>query len=178
LYGPPGTGKTLLPGVCAKSLCCPILNLRLTDVVRGEIGTGERAVVDLFNSAKRSAPCIIFIDEFQAVFTARTGGSSVGASLSSALAGCFDDIQIWNSSAGAESIITVVASTNEPWAVDRTFLRPGRLNYVILVGKSVYDYDCLLITTTVILRLTSIALLCYNIAQILTSDFTLTNSTT
>jgi len=86
--------------------------------VRGEIGSGERRVRELFAEAKRSSPSIIFIDEFQAVFTSREEGvasaSDVGATITAILSGCFDDLSIWNRYSGLESLVTVIASTDEP----------------------------------------------------------------
>jgi SpoVK/Ycf46/Vps4 family AAA+-type ATPase len=115
--------------------------MRLSEVVRGEVGTSERRVRSLFQEAKQAAPSIVFIDEFQALFTSRGrsegadgGKSEVGSTLSAALAGCFDDLASWNRNAGPESMVTVVAATNEPWAVDSGFLRPGRLGKCLLVG--------------------------------------------
>jgi SpoVK/Ycf46/Vps4 family AAA+-type ATPase len=134
----PGTGKTMLPRALARDLGCSIVNIRLSEVIRGDVGSSERRVVALFTDAKHAAPCIVFIDEFQAMFTANEGsnerGSAVGDTLSAALAGCFDDLNMWNRYAGPESMVMVVASTNEPWAIDRSFLRPGRLERCIFVG--------------------------------------------
>lgn len=129
-----GTGKTLLPRVLADELGCALVNVRISDVVRGEVGTSERRVVQLFQEAKSSAPCVVFIDEFQALFTAREEGGGDGSTLTAALAGCFDDINTWNRHAGAESLVTVIASTNEPWAIDAGFLRSGRLDMCVFVG--------------------------------------------
>ena len=141
LYGPPGTGKTLLAKVCAQELDCSFLNIRIPDVVRGHIGTGEQKLRDFFAEAKLSAPCIVFIDEFQSIFTSRSDHGSAGheedktgSSLSSALASCFDDLSIWNEHAGIESMVTVIAATNEPWAIDRSFLRSGRLEKSVYLG--------------------------------------------
>lgn len=133
-----GTGKTLLPRALSEELGCSLVNLRISDVVRGEIGTSEKRVVQLFQEAKRCAPSVLFIDEFQALFTSRAaageGDSGGGGSLTATLAGCFDDLNVWNRNAGAESLVTVLASTNEPWAVDPGFLRPGRLDKCVFVG--------------------------------------------
>ena len=138
LYGPPGTGKTLLPAACAAALRCPLLELKLTDMVRAEIGAGEKELTAAFGRAKLTAPCIVFIDEFQAIFTSRagqdTGDRGVGSSLTSTLAACFDDLAVWNGGAGSGALVTVVAATNEPWAVDDGFLRPGRLGRALFVG--------------------------------------------
>jgi len=133
-----GTGKIMMPRELASQRGCSIVNISLTDAVRGEIGSGERRVRELFAEAKRSAPSIIFIDEFQAVFTSREEGvasaSDVGATLTATLSGCFDDLSIWNRYSGLESLVTVIASTNEPWAIDRSFLRPQRLERRLFVG--------------------------------------------
>jgi len=126
----------LLPRTLAEELGCSLVNLRISDVVRGEIGTSEKRVAQLFQEAKRCAPSVLFIDEFQALFTSRSGdgGDSSGSSLTVTLSGCFDDLNVWNRHAGAESLVTVIASTNEPWAVDPGFLRPGRLDKCVFVG--------------------------------------------
>ena len=65
LYGPPGTGKSLFPSVLASELGCHLVNIRLSDVVKGSIGSGERSLRETFAEAKKTAPSIIFIDEFQ-----------------------------------------------------------------------------------------------------------------
>jgi SpoVK/Ycf46/Vps4 family AAA+-type ATPase len=109
-------------------------------VVRGEVGAGERALWETFADAKRRAPSVVFIDEFQAAFTARSGGTGgggedgTGALLTAALAACMDDVERWNAAAGPASSVTVLAATNEPWAVDEGFLRPGRLDQTLYVG--------------------------------------------
>ena len=63
-----GTGKTLFPSALAQELQCPMIHLRLTDVVKGTFGTGEQAVRNAFIEAKSSAPSIVFIDEFQVTY--------------------------------------------------------------------------------------------------------------
>lgn len=74
------------------------------------------------------SPCIVFIDEFQAAF------SSEGGSLSVGLASCLDDVAAWNQHSGADAQVTVVAATNEPWAIHASFLRAGRLERAVFVG--------------------------------------------
>jgi cell division protease FtsH len=104
------------------------------------VGAGERALWETFTEAKRRAPSVVFIDEFQAAFTARGGGTGgggedgTGALLTAALAACMDDAERWNAAAGPASSVTVLAATNEPWAVDVGFLRPGRLDRTLYVG--------------------------------------------
>ena len=62
------TGKTLFPSVLAKELNCHFINLKLTDVVRGNIGAGEQAIFSAFQEARQQAPSVVFIDEFQVRF--------------------------------------------------------------------------------------------------------------
>jgi len=107
--------------------------------VRGEIGSGERRVRELFAEAKRSTLSIIFIDEFQAVFTSREEGvasaSDVGATLSLPLYLTASTISVSGIGSPAWSPwAIVIASTNEPWAIDRSFLRPQRLERCLFVG--------------------------------------------
>jgi len=80
---------------------------------------------------------VIFIDEFQAIFTSRRGydGYSVGSSLCATLAGCFDDMAIWNENSGPEFLVVIIAATNEPWSIDKTFLRSDRLEKTIYIGE-------------------------------------------
>jgi SpoVK/Ycf46/Vps4 family AAA+-type ATPase len=141
LYGPPGTGKTFIASSIATSLSGTFVNIKLSDIMSGQIGVAEQKIRDIFTYAKLCTPSIIFIDEFQAIFTAREGqgdnrdsGSSGQQMLTSALAGCLDDIGLWNHSAGLQTMITIIAATNEPWAIDRGFFRSGRFDQVLHVG--------------------------------------------
>jgi SpoVK/Ycf46/Vps4 family AAA+-type ATPase len=152
LYGPPGCGKTLLAKAVAKllnvsqsSLGGAFISLRSSDIVRAEVGTSEKMVASAFELARKNAPSVIFIDEFQALFTERSSGGS--AKLASTLLQCMDDVKRWrdvSSSAGsigenhgksAESNrVVVLGATNTPWMVDSAFLRPGRFDRVVHVG--------------------------------------------
>jgi SpoVK/Ycf46/Vps4 family AAA+-type ATPase len=151
LYGPPGTGKTLYASHLSNLLKYSFVEVKITDVVKGELGSGEQMLINKLQEAKRCAPCILFIDEFQAMFTQRgTDQSSssssssshssidrdnVGSSLSSTLAGVFDEINVWNKFNNAANIapILLVATTNEPWAIDNAFLRAGRFDRIVFV---------------------------------------------
>lgn len=108
--------------------------MHISDIMRGEIGASEQRIVAAFALARRAAPCIVFIDEFQALFNSRTSSSGEDSSRTAVLASCFDDLCAWNRHAGPESLVTVVAATNEPWAIDRALLRPGRLDPCVFVG--------------------------------------------
>jgi SpoVK/Ycf46/Vps4 family AAA+-type ATPase len=120
-----------------------------SDIVRAEIGSGEKMVVLAFETARMNAPSVVFIDEFQALFTERSSGGS--GRLSTTLLQCMDDVKRWrladksvSSSEGDEanrdSRVVVLAATNTPWMVDKAFLRPGRFDRVVNVGlPSVQD---------------------------------------
>jgi SpoVK/Ycf46/Vps4 family AAA+-type ATPase len=157
LYGPPGCGKTLLAKAVAKllnssssssssssALGGAFISLRSSDIVRAEIGTSEKMVVSAFELARKNAPSVVFIDEFQALFTERSSGGS--SKLASTLLQCMDDIKRWrdvdnNAKEGntldgsnEESRIVVLGATNMPQAVDNAFLRPGRFDRVVHVA--------------------------------------------
>jgi ATP-dependent Zn protease len=133
LYGPPGTGKTFFPQYIAQKLGYTLINIRFTEIIRGEIGSGEHRLRELFQQAKHLAPAILFIDEFQAIFaSAEDHGTD---SLSAALSSCLDDINVWNEhAAGSISPVILIAATNEPWAIDASFLRPGRFDRHLFIG--------------------------------------------
>lgn len=136
LYGPPGCGKTKIVSEMSKELNYTLFNISITDVVRGEIGKGEKKLIEIFQRSKRYAPSIIFIDEFQAMFTNRDEETKdeVGSSLTATLAACMDDINNWNQYAGSDSLVIIIGATNEPWAIDNSFLRSGRFGHVEYVG--------------------------------------------
>mmetsp|Transcript_20460 Transcript_20460/g.26374 ORF Transcript_20460/g.26374 Transcript_20460/m.26374 type:complete len:206 (-) Transcript_20460:127-744(-) len=98
LYGPPGTGKTLLGKVIAKRLKSSssrggaFISISSTDVARAEIGNGEKLLVNAFESARSNAPAVVFIDEFQALFTDRSSGTG---RLTSTLLTLMDDCGAW-----------------------------------------------------------------------------------
>ena len=167
LYGPPGTGKTLLARATAQLLQSTtshaewpnsdtggaFISLRASDIVRSEIGSSEKVVVSAFEFARKNSPSVVFIDEFQALFTSRDGGSRGGGKgsgrLASTLLHCMDDVSRWRDTDVAAASnknsadvlgtsdhkrIVVLGATNAPWMVDRAFLRPGRFDRVVHVG--------------------------------------------
>lgn len=153
LYGPPGCGKTLLAKAIARALQSQnassaiggaFVSLSSSDIVHAEVGTGEKLLVSAFETARMNTPSVIFIDEFQALFTDRSSGGS--SRFSTTLLSLLDDIRRWevadqkvDSTEGTSSSmlatrIVVLAATNTPWMVDKAFLRPGRFDHVVHVG--------------------------------------------
>jgi SpoVK/Ycf46/Vps4 family AAA+-type ATPase len=111
------------------------VSLSSSDIVRASVGSGEKMVVLAFETAQMNAPSVVFIDEFQALFTERSSGGS--RRLSSTLLQCMDDAKQWrDADANAASTgqnmmdcagrMVVLAATNTPWMVDTAFVRPGR----------------------------------------------------
>ena len=158
LFGLPGTGKTLLAKATAQLMQADstndegegkigkglFLSLSASDIVRSEVGKSEKLVTSAFQSAMENAPSVIFIDEFQALFTSRDGGSG-SSRLASTLLQCMDDIAKWTSvdksiAKNQNSLdlnsnrVVVLAATNTPWMVDKAFLRTGRFDRVVHVG--------------------------------------------
>jgi len=155
LYGPPGTGKTLLARAVAQLLnnkssnssvnAGVFFSLQASDIVTSEVGKSEKELVSVFETARANAPAVIFIDEFQALFTSRGGG---GSRLTSTLLHCMDDVNRWvnidreaaeNHKDISPQRIVIIGATNIPWTIDKSFLRAGRFDRVIHVGLPTID---------------------------------------
>lgn len=134
LAGPPGTGKTLLAKAVAGEAGVPFFSMSGSDFVEMFVGVGASRVRDLFTAAKAKAPCIIFIDELDAIGKSR---SSQGATM-----GGYDERentlnQLLVEMDGFDSRVGVVlmAATNRPEVLDKALLRPGRFDRRIEVGR-------------------------------------------
>ena len=158
MFGPPGTGKTCLARAVAQILkstgshnssrkSLPLggtfVSLGISDIVSAEVGTSEKLIASSFEFARQNSPSVIFLDEFQALFTDRNRGGS--GRLTTTLLQCLDDIKRWygsnvdtqiaeDASSTEGSRIVVIAATNTPWMIDSAFLRPGRFDRVVHVG--------------------------------------------
>lgn len=131
MSGPPGTGKTLLAKAIAGEAKVPFFSISGSDFVEMFVGVGASRVRDMFDQAKKQAPCIIFIDEIDAVGRHRGGGHGGGndereQTLNQLLVE-MDGFE------GTEGII-VIAATNRPDVLDRALLRPGRFDRQVVVG--------------------------------------------
>ena len=131
MSGPPGTGKTLLAKAIAGEAKVPFFSISGSDFVEMFVGVGASRVRDMFDQAKKQAPCIIFIDEIDAVGRHRGGGHGGGhdereQTLNQLLVE-MDGFE------GSEGVI-VIAATNRPDVLDRALLRPGRFDRQVYVG--------------------------------------------
>ncbi|GEM44849.1 ATP-binding protein [Deinococcus cellulosilyticus] len=126
LYGPPGCGKTYLAKAIAGEMKARFLSISLTDVLDMYIGQSEHNLKDLFDSARRRTPCVIFFDEMDALGRKR---SLVRNSNSNAIHQLLMELDGKENNDG----LFVLAATNAPWDVDAALRRPGRLDRTILV---------------------------------------------
>lgn len=132
LVGPPGTGKTLLARAVAGEAGVPFFTISGSDFVEMFVGVGASRVRDMFEQAKRSAPCIIFIDEIDAV--GRSRGAGVGGG-NDEREQTLNQLLVEMDGFEANEGIILVAATNRPDVLDPALLRPGRFDRQITVGN-------------------------------------------
>jgi ATP-dependent Zn proteases len=133
LYGDPGVGKTLLAKAIAGEANVPFISISGSDFVEMFVGVGAARVRDLFETAKKHAPCLIFIDEIDAVGRARTGVGFGGGhdEREQTLNQLLVELDGFDTNEG----IIVIAATNRPDILDPALLRPGRFDRQISVPK-------------------------------------------
>jgi len=131
LYGPPGTGKTLLGRAVAGEAGVPFFSISGSDFVEMFVGVGASRVRDLFEQAKKSAPCIVFIDEIDAV--GRQRGAGLGGGHDEREQTLNQLLVEMDGFAPNEGII-IIAATNRPDILDPALLRPGRFDREVTVG--------------------------------------------
>ncbi|MEU5561905.1 ATP-binding protein [Micromonospora musae] len=128
LYGPPGCGKTFLARAVAGEMGAKFVSLSIVDVLDMWLGNSERNLHELFQAARRNAPCVLFLDEIDALGHKRSQvGSSSMRTLGNQLLAELDGME------GNNEGVFVLAATNTPWDVDPALRRPGRLDRVVLV---------------------------------------------
>ena len=132
LVGPPGTGKTLLAKAVAGEAEVPFFTISGSDFVEMFVGVGASRVRDLFEEAKRNAPCIIFIDEIDAV--ARSRGTGMGGGHDEREQ-TLNQLLVEMDGFGVNEGIIVMAATNRVDILDRAILRPGRFDRKVMVGR-------------------------------------------
>ncbi|MER0240684.1 ATP-binding protein [Streptomyces sp. HSW2009] len=129
LYGPPGCGKTFIARAVAGELGANFLSVSVNDVLDMWIGNSERNMHEIFQTARRQAPCVVFLDELDALGgkRSRTGNSGMRNTVNQLL------MELDGVDANANEGVFVLAATNVPWDVDIALRRPGRLDRTILV---------------------------------------------
>jgi AFG3 family protein len=131
LVGPPGTGKTLMAKAVAGEASVPFFSLSGSDFVEMFVGVGAARVRDLFKQAKEKAPCIIFIDEIDAVGRSRGKGAMPGGN--DERENTLNSLLVEMDGFGSDTGIIILAATNRPDVLDAALLRPGRFDRQISV---------------------------------------------
>ena len=134
LVGPPGTGKTLLAKAVAGEAGVPFFSISGSEFVELFVGAGAARVRDLFEQAKKQAPCIIFIDELDAIGKSRASGGFYGGNdeREQTLNQLLTEMDGF---AAGDSTVIVLAATNRPESLDQALLRPGRFDRQVLVDR-------------------------------------------
>lgn len=131
LVGPPGTGKTLLAKAVAGEAKVPFFSMSGSDFVELFVGMGASRVRDLFRQAEEKAPCIIFIDEIDAIGKSRDGSLQGNDEREQTLNQLLAEMDGFDSSKG----VVILAATNRPEVLDKALLRPGRFDRRVIVDR-------------------------------------------
>jgi cell division protease FtsH len=133
LIGPPGTGKTLLAKAVAGEAGVPFFSLSGSDFVEMFVGVGAARVRDLFKQAKEKAPCIIFIDEIDAIGRSRGRGQMPGSN--DERENTLNSLLVEMDGFATDSGVIILAATNRPDVLDSALMRPGRFDRQISIDK-------------------------------------------
>ena len=133
LVGPPGTGKTLLAKAVAGEAAVPFFTLSGSDFVEMFVGVGAARVRDLFKQAKEKAPCIVFIDEIDAIGRSRGKGQMPGSN--DERENTLNSLLVEMDGFSTDSGVIILAATNRPDVLDSALLRPGRFDRQISIDK-------------------------------------------
>jgi AFG3 family protein len=133
LIGPPGTGKTLLAKAVAGEAAVPFFTLSGSDFVEMFVGVGAARVRDLFKQAKEKAPCIVFIDEIDAIGRSRGKGQMPGSN--DERENTLNSLLVEMDGFSTDSGVIILAATNRPDVLDMALLRPGRFDRQISIDK-------------------------------------------
>lgn len=131
LVGPPGTGKTLIAKAVAGEAKVPFFSISGSSFVEMFVGMGASRVRDLFEQAQQKAPCIIFIDEIDAIGKSRDGNMSGNDEREQTLNQLLSEMDGFDSSKG----VVILAATNRPEVLDKALLRPGRFDRRVIVDR-------------------------------------------
>ncbi|KAJ1796684.1 AAA ATPase afg3, partial [Coemansia sp. RSA 2399] len=133
LSGPPGTGKTLLAKATAGEAGVPFLSVSGSEFVEMFVGVGSARIRDLFQTAKKNAPCIIFIDEIDAIGKARGRAGSIGGN--DEREATLNQLLVEMDGFGTTEHIVILAGTNRPDVLDSALMRPGRFDRHISIDR-------------------------------------------
>jgi AFG3 family protein len=133
LSGPPGTGKTLLAKATAGEAAVPFLSVSGSEFVEMFVGVGASRVRDLFANAKKHAPCIIFIDEIDAIGKSRGKGGGFGGN--DERESTLNQLLVEMDGFGTQEHVVVLAGTNRPDVLDSALMRPGRFDRHIAIDR-------------------------------------------
>ncbi|KAI9592866.1 P-loop containing nucleoside triphosphate hydrolase protein [Syncephalis fuscata] len=132
LYGPPGTGKTLLAKAVATESNSGFVSVSIPELIQSHVGESEKALGAIFHSARQSAPCVVFLDELEAIFGSRDSSGDVGRQLITQLMLEIDQLHEDFTDISEETVV-LLAATNHPEAIDPAILRAGRLDRLVYV---------------------------------------------
>ncbi len=132
LQGPPGTGKTLLARAIAGEASVPFYSIGGSDFVEMFVGVGASRVRELFTEAKKNAPCIIFIDEIDAIGGKRSGGTAFGSN--DEREQTLNALLVEMDGFSSDETVILVAATNRPDMLDPALLRPGRFDRQVTIA--------------------------------------------
>ncbi len=135
LVGPPGTGKTLLAKAVAGEAGVTFFSISASEFVELFVGTGAARVRDLFDQAKKKAPCIIFIDELDAIGKSRSGGNFHSGGNDEREQTLNQLLTEMDGFSVGDATVIVLAATNRPETLDSALLRPGRFDRQVLVDR-------------------------------------------
>lgn len=127
LYGPPGCGKTLIAKATAGEVDAGFINISLSDVLDMWLGESEKRLDKFFETARKHAPSVIFIDEIDAIGRKRSSIPMAGQTIVNELLSQMDGVEKKNDQ------VLIIAATNTPWDVDVALRRPGRFDHLIFV---------------------------------------------
>ncbi|PWA03079.1 hypothetical protein BB558_000759 [Smittium angustum] len=133
LYGPPGTGKTLLARAVATESDSNFMVLSSTDLVKAEVGRSEKAISNIFKTARKTSPTIIFIDELESIFSRHEDSGNLVKKMVSQILVEIDDLS------EGDDMVTVLAATNAIEMVSLDLLQPGRIDLQIFIGPPSFD---------------------------------------
>jgi cell division protease FtsH len=134
LLGPPGTGKTLLARAVAGEAQVPFISISGSEFVEMFVGVGAARVRDLFEQANKSAPCIVFIDELDALGRSR-GGAALGGGSNEEREQTLNQLLVEMDGFEPHQAVIIMAATNRPEVLDPALLRPGRFDRQVLVDR-------------------------------------------